>query len=80
MKTDREIEKMVAGMGMKREPKRVVVQYAKGMLTGMHMAYVSVARKLLREGSSAAEVKRFLAELTDAEERESILKDAQGLE
>lgn len=79
MMTDREIEKMVSRMGMKREPKRVVVQYTKGLVNGMHMAYVSVARKMLREGSSVAEVKRFLAEMTDAEERESILKDAQGL-
>ena len=79
MKSDRDIEKMVSRMGIKREPKRVVVQYAKGMMAGMHMAYVSVARKMLREGSSVAEVKRFLAEMTDTEERESILSDAQGL-
>ena len=79
MKTDRDIEKMVSRMGMKREPKRVVVQYAKGMATGMHMAYVSVARKMLRDGSSVTEVKRFLAEMTDAGERESILNDALGL-
>ena len=80
MKTDRDIEKLVSRMGMKNGPKRAVVQYGRGMLSGMHLAYVSVARKMLRQGQSPAEVRRFLAEMTDAEERESILKDAQGQE
>ena len=78
MKTDRDVEKMVSRMNIKRGPKRAVVQYGRGMLSGMHIAYVSVARKMLRQGKSAAEVKRFLREVTDASERSAILRDAKG--
>ena len=78
MKTERDIEKMVSRMNIKRGPKRAVVQYGRGMLAGMHIAYVSVARKMLSQGRSAAEVKRFLRDMTDAPERSSILKDAKG--
>lgn len=78
MRTDRDIEKLVSKMDIKKGPKQVVVQYGKGLLAGMHIAYVSVARKMLHQGKSVAEVKRFLAEMTDAAELASIMKDAQG--
>ena len=78
MKTKRDIEKMVAGMELNKGSKKVVIQYGKGMLDGMHMAYVSVARKMLSEGSSVQDVRRFLADMTDTEELKSILADAQG--
>ena len=78
MRTDRDVEKMVSRMNIRRGAKRAVVQYGKGMLAGMHIAYVSVARKMLRQGRSAAEVRRFLANMTDGPERSSILKDAKG--
>ncbi len=78
MRTVRDVEKMVSRMSIKKGQKRVVVQYGRGMLTGMHIAYVSVARKMLRQGKSAAEIRRFLAGITDASERTAILKDAKG--
>lgn len=78
MRTDRDVEKLVSRMDMKNGAKRVVVQYGKGLLAGTHIAYVSVARKMLHQGKSVAEVKRFLADLTDAAELASIMKDAQG--
>ena len=78
MRTVRDVEKMVSRMDIKKGQKRVVIQYGRGMLTGMHIAYVSVARKMLRQGKSAAEVRRFLAGITDAAERAAILKDAKG--
>ena len=78
MKTDREIEKIVAGLDMKKGPKEVVVQYGRGMLDGMHIAYVSVARKMLSQGQSVSEVRQFLSDLTDREALNAILKEAQG--
>ena len=78
MKTERDIEKLVSRMDMKRGPKRMVIQYGKGMLAGMHIAYVSVARKMLSQGRSAAEVRRFLKDMTDISERTTIMKDAKG--
>ena len=78
MRTVRDVEKMVSRMSIKKGQKRVVVQYGRGMLTGMHIAYVCVARKMLRQGRSSAEVKRFFREMTDASERTAILKDAKG--
>ena len=78
MRTDRDVERMVSRMNIRKSAKRAVVQYGKGMLAGMHIAYVSVARKMLKQGRSAAEVRRFLANMTDASERSAILKDAKG--
>ena len=80
MGSDRDIERMVSGMELKRGPKREVLQYARGMKDGMHLAYVSVARKLLGEGHTAQEVRRFLADMTDTAELRAILKEAQGEE
>ena len=78
MRTNRDMEKLVAGLDIKKGPKRVVAQYGKGMLEGMHLAYVSVARKLLSQGESEAGVRRFLAGLADREELNAILADAVG--
>ena len=80
MKTERDIMNMVSQMDLKKGPRKAVVEYGRGMLQGMHMAYVSVARKMLGEGRSAQDVRRFLADMTDAEELASILADAQGEE
>ncbi len=80
MKSNREMDKVVAGLDIKKGPKRVVAQYAKGMLEGMHLAYVSVARRMLCQGESEAAVRRFLAGLADREELNAILADAKGSE
>ena len=78
MGSDRDIDKMVSGMELKKGAKREVLQYARGMKDGMHMAYVSVARRLLSEGQTPQEVKSFFADMTDAAERKEILKEAQS--
>lgn len=78
MSSERDIEKMISGMDLKKGPKREVIQYGRGMQDGMHMAFVSVARKLLSQGSSTHEVRRFLADMTDAAELKTILKEAKG--
>lgn len=78
MSSERDIEKMISGMDLKKGPKREVIQYGRGMQDGMHMAFVSVARKLLSQGSSTQEVRRFLADMTDAAEFKTILKEAKG--
>ena len=78
MSTDRDIEKILSGMDLKKGTKRVVVEYGRGMKDGMHLAYTAVARKLLSQGGSAQEVRRFLADMTDAAELKAILMEAQG--
>lgn len=78
MGSDRDIEKMISGMELKKGAKREVLQYARGMKDGMHMAYVSVARRLLAEGGTPQEVKRFFADMTGASEIKAILKEAQS--
>lgn len=83
MKSNRETEKidqLMAGLDMKNGTKKVVEQYGRGMLAGMHLAYVSVARKLLSQGESEAGVRRILAGLADREELDAILADALGAE
>jgi len=76
MKNDRDVEKMVAQMDLKRGPRREVVQYGKGLLAGMHMAYCAVARKLHAEGRREDEVRNLLGGLVGEEELRSILKEA----
>ena len=76
MKTNREMQKMVADLDIKNGPKRVVAQYAQGMLAGMHLAYVSVARKLLSEGGTVREVRQFLADMVDTSDLKVILQDS----
>lgn len=76
MKNERDVEKLVAQMGLKKGPRREVVQYGKGLLAGMHMAYCSVAQKMLAEGQGKTAVRRMLSGLVDKAELESILEEA----
>ena len=78
MSSKRDIEKLVSQLDMKNGQKREVVQYGKGMLDGKHLAYVAVARKLLAQGNSTNEVRRFLSDMMDSAELRAIMKDAQG--
>ena len=76
MKNDRDVEKMVSQMGLKRAPKQAVIQYGKGMLQGMHMAYLAVARKMLGEGGNEEAVRQLLKGLVDEKELAALLKEA----
>ena len=78
MKNGRDVEALVSQMDLKSGSKRAVVQYGRGMLDGMHMAYVSVARKMLLQGRSEQEVRRFLAGLADTGELRTIIAEAKG--
>lgn len=78
MKTDRDVEKLVAEMDLKRGPKKAVVQYGKGMLEGMRMAYLAVAKRMLAAGQTEAEVRRLLAPLVDKKELDALLEEAAG--
>ncbi len=73
MKNDRDVEKMVAQMGLKKGARREVIQYGKGLLAGMHMAYRSVAQKMIAEGQEAAAVRCLLGGLVEKTELEEIL-------
>lgn len=75
MRNDRDVEKMVAQMGLKKGPRREVIQYGKGLLAGTHMAYRSVAQKMLAEGQSEAAVRRLLGGLVEKSEIEEILEE-----
>ena len=78
MKTDRDVEKLVAEMDMKKGPKKAVVQYGKGMLAGMRMAYLAVTKRMLAEGHTEAEVRRLLAPLVEKKELDALLEEAVG--
>ena len=78
MKNDRDVEKMVSRMGLKQGPRKAVVQYGKGMLEGMHMAYRSVAKRMRSDGQDEAAIAHLLGPLVDEEELEKILEEAQN--
>lgn len=78
MKNERDVEKMVAQMGLKKSARREVIQYGKGLLDGMHMAYCSVARKMLAEGQGEAAVRRMLGGLVEKAELASILEETES--
>ena len=76
MKTDRDVEKMVARMGLKHGSRPQVVQYGKGMLEGMRLAYRAVAQKMLLEGYDTAAVRKLLENLVAREELDALLEEA----
>ena len=78
MRNDRDVEKMVSQMGLKHGSRQAVVQYGRGMLAGMHIAYVSVARKMLSMGRSEKEIRLLLSDVTDVDELREILSEAKG--
>ncbi len=78
MRSNRDIDRMIARMDLKRREKKVVAQYALGLQEGMHLAYVSAARKMLRLGRSDREIRRFLRDVASGEEIRSILAEARG--
>lgn len=75
MRNDRDVEKMVAQMGLKKGPRREVIQYGKGLLAGTHMAYRSVAQRMYAEGQGAAAIRRLLGGLVEKNELEEILEE-----
>ena len=78
MKSDRDIEKMVAQMGLKRSTKKAVVQYTKGMQDGMRLAYVAVARRMLAGGQSLQAVQDFFGGLVKKNDLRDILEEARS--
>ncbi len=78
MRNDRDVEKLVAQMGLKRGSRQAVIQYGLGILDGMRMAYVTVARKMFSLGKSEQEIRRLLADVTDVKELRDILAEARG--
>ena len=75
MKNDRDVEKMVAQMGLKRGSRREVVQYGKGLLAGMHMAYRAVAQKLFAEGRGEDAIRDLLSGLVEEQELRALLEE-----
>lgn len=78
MRNDRDVEKMVSQMDLKHGSRQAVVQYGRGLLEGMRIAYVTVARKMLSQGRSEQEIRELLSGVTDAAELKQILKEARG--
>lgn len=76
--SDRDVEKMVRKMGLKRGSRQAVEQYGKGMLAGMRLAYAAVARKMLLSGSSEGDVRLFLGQLMDEDQLEDVMDEAAG--
>ena len=74
----RQADRLMARVDVKKGTKSAVEQYAKGMVRGMHLAYVSIARKMLSEGWTEAEVRQFFKGLVAKDEIASILADARG--
>ncbi len=78
MRNDRDVEKFVAQLGLKHGSRQAVVQYGRGLLDGMHMAYVTVARKLYSLGKNDQEIRQVLSDVTDVKELKDILAEARG--
>lgn len=78
MRNDRDVEKLVSQMGLRSGSRQAVIQYGRGMLSGMHMAYVSVARKMYSLGKGDREIRQLLSDLTDVAELRDILTEAKG--
>ena len=76
--SDRDVEKMVRKMGLKRGSRQAVEQYGKGMLAGMRLAYAAVARSMLLSGSSESDVRLFLGQLMDEDQLEDVMDEAAG--
>ena len=80
MKNDRDMEKMVSRMDLRHGSRQAVAQYGRGMVEGMRLAYVSVARKMFSQGRTEREVRSLLGGLVNASQLREILAEAAGEE
>ena len=80
MKSDKELEKMVAGLDvkMKKSSRKTVALYARGMEEGMHMAYVAAAKQMLGRGDSDMDVRLVLGGLMDEDALEEVMAEAHN--
>ena len=76
MNNNRELEKKASKMGVKRAPRKAVVQYARGFEEGMHIAYRAVAKKMLNAGQSEEAVRQFLTGLVTAGDLKNVMEEA----
>lgn len=74
-KSEREIERIIAGSGLKGSAQEMARQYGRGLDEGMRIAYLAVAERLLRAGNSQEEIKAFFAGMLESSEIEALLSE-----
>ena len=62
--------------GLKGSAREMAAQYGRGMLEGMHIAYLAVTERLLRAGNTREEIVDFLDDLMDTRQIDALLAEA----
>ena len=75
-RSERELDKLVSQTGLKGSAREMARQYGRGMLEGMNIAYISVAERLLRAGSTREELEAFFEDMLEPGQIEEILRKA----
>ena len=70
----RELERMVSKTGLKGSSRKMVEQYGRGILDGMHIASFAVVERLYRAGNSREEIMTFFQGLLNKSEIDCILE------
>ena len=76
-RSERELDKLVSRTGLKGSAREMARQYGRGMLEGMHIAYLAVAERLLRAGNTKDEVSAFFDDMLNGEQVEALLREAE---
>lgn len=76
-RSERELERLVSQTGLKGSAREQAAQYGRGMLEGMHIAYLAVAMRLLRAGNSRGEIESFFSDLLDSRELARLMEEAE---
>ena len=74
---EREVERMISQTGLKGSAREMAAQYGRGMLEGMHIAYLAVTERLVRAGNTRDEIISFFSDLLSKSEIELLLDEAQ---
>ena len=71
----REVEEMVSGTGIKQSSKKMLEQYGRGIMDGMHIAYAAVVERLYRAGNTREEITVFFDGLLSKEDLDGIISE-----
>ena len=75
-RNEREVNKLVMRTGLKGSAKGMAAQYGKGLLDGMHIAYLAVVSRLLRAGNTRDEITSFMSDMLERSEISELLDEA----
>ena len=76
-RSERELDKLVSQTGLKGSARDMAAQYGRGVLEGMHIAYLAVAERLLRAGNTREEIVSFFTDMLGEDEIALLLDEAE---